>query len=79
MRLFGRAGPGSGPTGEKSAVQIGTELLLHVTSHTVSGLRAMPGIASAAAVRSLIMRSEQDPNRVDFKFGNKVVRLVTLL
>jgi hypothetical protein len=34
--------PGSGLTGEKSAVQIGTELLLHGTSHTVSGLRAMP-------------------------------------
>jgi hypothetical protein len=30
------------PTGEKSAVHIGTELLLHGTSHTVSGIRAMP-------------------------------------
>jgi hypothetical protein len=42
MRSFGRAGPGSGPTGEKSTVQIRTELLLHGTSHTVSGLGAMP-------------------------------------
>jgi hypothetical protein len=38
----GRAGPRSGPTGEMCAVQIGTELLLHGTSHTVSGLRAVP-------------------------------------
>jgi hypothetical protein len=42
MQSFGRAGPGCGLTGEKSAVQIGTELLLHGTSHTVSGLHAMP-------------------------------------
>jgi hypothetical protein len=32
-----RAGPDSGLKGEKSTVQIGTELLLHSTSHTVSG------------------------------------------
>jgi hypothetical protein len=36
MLSFGWACPESGPTGEKSAVQIGTELLLHDTSHTVS-------------------------------------------
>jgi hypothetical protein len=38
------AGPGQevGRAGETSAVQIGTELLLHCTSHTVSGLRTMP-------------------------------------
>jgi hypothetical protein len=31
-----------GLTGKKRAVHIGTELLLHGTSHMVSGLRAMP-------------------------------------
>jgi hypothetical protein len=63
------AGPGQevGRAGEKSAVQIGTELLLHGTSYTVSG---PPCHASAAAVRSLIVRPGQDPNRADFKFGN---------
>jgi hypothetical protein len=34
--------PGSGQTREKRAVQNGMELLLHHTSHTVSGLSAMP-------------------------------------
>ena len=71
MRSFGRAGPGSRPTCEKSAVHIGTELLLHGTSHTVSGLRA-------TAVRSLIVRPGQDPNRADFKFGKQVVPSVNL-
>jgi hypothetical protein len=38
MQSFGWAGPGSGPTGEKSAVQICTEFLLLCTSHKVSGV-----------------------------------------
>ncbi len=42
LQSFGQAGPGSQPTGKKCPVQIGTELLLHRTSKTVSGLCAMP-------------------------------------
>ncbi len=42
MLSLGLACPACGPTGEKSTVHIGTELLLHGTSHTVRGLRAMP-------------------------------------
>jgi hypothetical protein len=38
-----------------------------------------PCHASAAAVRSFIIRSGQDQNRADFKFGKKAVRSVTLL
>jgi hypothetical protein len=40
MQSFGRAGPGNRPTGEKSAVQIGTELLQHGASHAVGSLLA---------------------------------------
>ncbi len=36
MLSLGKACPGSGLTSEMSAVQIGTELLLHWTNHTVS-------------------------------------------
>jgi hypothetical protein len=38
-----------------------------------------PCHASAEAVRSLIIRSGQDPNSADFMFGKKVVRSVTFL
>ncbi len=38
-----------------------------------------PCHASAAAVRSLIVRPGQDPNSADFKFRNKNVRSVTFL
>jgi hypothetical protein len=38
-----------------------------------------PCHASAADVRSLIVRSGQDPNHVDFKVSKKVARSVTLL
>jgi hypothetical protein len=32
-----------------------------------------------SGIRSLIVRPGQDPNRADFKLGNKVVRSVTFL
>ncbi len=37
------------------------------------------GPCQSSGRKFLIVRSEQEPNHADFKFGNKVVRLVTLL